>query len=69
MKKIKSTLIVWVAIYPAITAILFLFGKYLNELPLTIRTLALTVMLVPSMTYVLIPFWTKVFKKDKNSSQ
>ncbi len=34
MKKLKSTFIIWIAIYPAITTILLLFGEYLNELPI-----------------------------------
>ncbi len=66
MKKLKTSFIVWIAIYPAITGILFLFGDSLNELPITIRTLILTLVLVPLMVYVLIPFWTKVFLKIKD---
>ncbi len=60
MKKLKSTVIVWIAIYPAITTIQLLFGEYLNELPVLIRTFILTIILVPAMVYVLIPFWTKI---------
>ncbi|WP_299217379.1 hypothetical protein [uncultured Aquimarina sp.] len=63
MKKLKSMLIIWIAIYPAITTIMLLFGDMLNELPTLLRTLILTLILVPSMVYILIPFWTKVFNK------
>ncbi len=63
MKKLKSTLIVWIAIYPAITLILLLFGDMLNQLPILLRTFILTIILVPTMVYLLIPFWTKVFNK------
>ncbi|MBW1296029.1 hypothetical protein [Aquimarina litoralis] len=62
MKKIKSTFIVWIAIYPAITLISILFGEYLNQLPIPVRTFVLTIILVPLMVYFLIPFWTKIFK-------
>ncbi|WP_422106508.1 hypothetical protein [Winogradskyella sp.] len=62
MKKLKPLLIIWIAIYPAITGILLVFGDILNQLPVTIRTLVLTLILVPLMVYVLVPFWTKVFK-------
>ncbi len=65
MKKLKNTFIVWIAIYPAITAILLLFGDYLNNLNLFVRTLILTIVLVPLMVYALIPFWTKVFRTAK----
>lgn len=64
MKKLKTILIVWVAIFPTITIIQFLFGGLLNELPLVVRTLTLTVVLVPLMVYLLIPFWTKVFSSN-----
>ncbi len=60
MKKLKNILIVWVAIYPTITIIQFLFGELLNELPLVLRTLTLTGVLVPLMVFVLIPFWTRI---------
>ena len=72
MKKLKTTFIVWIAIYPAITLLLFLFGEYLNHLPVLLRTLVLTLVLVPLMVYFLIPFWTKVFSNTKpaqNQSQ
>lgn len=61
MKKLKNALIIWIAIYPAITVIILLFGDILNELPILLRTLILTLILVPTMVYILIPFWTKVF--------
>ncbi|MEO1031204.1 MAG: hypothetical protein AAFX55_07350 [Bacteroidota bacterium] len=66
MKKLKTSFIVWIAIYPAITAILLVFGKYLNHLPILLRTFILTIILVPLMVYILIPFWTKVFNSVKS---
>jgi len=63
MKKFKSALIVWIAIYPAITAMLIVFGEYLNRLPILLRTFIVTIVLVPVMVYVLIPFWTRIFTK------
>ncbi|MCK8521281.1 hypothetical protein M0D21_06875 [Aquimarina sp. D1M17] len=70
MKKLKSAFIVWIAIYPAITGILLSFGEYLNHLPVLLRTFVLTVVLVPLMVYILIPFWSKVVSliRTKNSS-
>ncbi len=64
MKKIKTAIIVWVAIYPTITLIQYLFGDILNKLPLVFRTLILTLVLVPSMVYLLIPFWTRLLTKQ-----
>jgi antibiotic biosynthesis monooxygenase (ABM) superfamily enzyme len=63
MEKLKRTLIVWVSIYPLITIILLGFGKPLSTLPIALRTLVLTAVLVPIMVYILIPFWTRVFNQ------
>ncbi|MEM9067203.1 MAG: hypothetical protein AAGE52_01815 [Myxococcota bacterium] len=51
----RQALTVWIAIYPTITLVLWLFGDWLAALPLPIRTLVLTAGLVPLMVYVLIP--------------
>lgn len=66
MKKIKNTLIVWVSIYPAITLILLLFGDLLNQLPILLRTLVLTLILVPLMVYILVPFWTRILSNVRS---
>lgn len=60
--EMKKVLIVWISIYPAITVILLLFGNELNSMPVFLRTFVLTVILVPLMVHILIPFWSKVFK-------
>ncbi len=67
MKKSRTIFIVWVAIYPTITAIQYFFGSFLNQLPLAARTLILTGVLVPLMVFVLIPLWTKLFDKLKGN--
>lgn len=57
-------LIIWIAIYPTITTIFALFGKYLILIePLPLRTLALTAVVVPLMVFVLIPFLQKLLAK------
>jgi antibiotic biosynthesis monooxygenase (ABM) superfamily enzyme len=51
----KTAVVVWLAIYPSLTLILWLLGPTIQGLPLAVRTLVLTVPLVPFMTFVLIP--------------
>lgn len=51
----KSAVVIWLAIYPALTVTLFLLSPVLTPLPLFLRTLVLTVILVPLMVYVLVP--------------
>ncbi|WP_299364042.1 hypothetical protein [Winogradskyella sp.] len=52
MKKLKSTFIAWIAIYPAIAAVLLVFGNYLTHKPILLRTFIITVVLVPLMIYI-----------------
>jgi hypothetical protein len=53
--KWKFAVMVWLAIYPAITVLQFLIGDVLVRLPLPLRTLILTGILVPLMVFVLLP--------------
>ena len=59
--KYKMFLLTWIGIYPLITIILHFFGSYLNLLPLPIRTLVLTGVLVYLMTYWIMPRLVKIF--------
>ncbi|WP_298545776.1 hypothetical protein [uncultured Aquimarina sp.] len=59
--KWKRSLIIWVAIYPTITLISWLFEDYLESMPLMLKTFLLTIILVPMMVYLLIPLVTKLF--------
>jgi hypothetical protein len=59
----KMFLLTWLAIYPLITAIYLLFGSLLNALPLLLRTLLLTGVLVYLMTYLVMPKLTKAFHR------
>jgi hypothetical protein len=62
-KKWKFAIIVWLAIYPIITAIFFFFGKYLVQInPLPLRTLVITLIAVPLMTFISMPQMQKLFK-------
>jgi antibiotic biosynthesis monooxygenase (ABM) superfamily enzyme len=51
----KTAVIIWLAIYPALTLTLALLSPVLAPLPLFLRTLILTALLVPIMVYVLVP--------------
>ena len=51
----KVALVTWVAIYPALTITLGALGPALAPLPLYVRTLVVTALLVPLMVYVLVP--------------
>jgi antibiotic biosynthesis monooxygenase (ABM) superfamily enzyme len=61
-KKWKMAILIWIAIYPTITTIFAVFGKQLIQInPLPLRTLAITIVIVPLMVFVLLPALQKLF--------
>jgi antibiotic biosynthesis monooxygenase (ABM) superfamily enzyme len=64
----KMFLLTWLAIYPLITAILWLFSSFLALFPLPLRTLILTGVLVYLMTYIVMPKLMKLFYRWLNSN-
>jgi antibiotic biosynthesis monooxygenase (ABM) superfamily enzyme len=59
----KLVALTWLAIYPLITAVFFFFGEPLQRLPLSIRTLVVTGIVVPAMLYVVMPIMTPLFER------
>lgn len=59
----KMTLVSWLALYPAVTVIFFLFGDWLAAMPLAIRTLLVTASVMLLMSYVLMPRMTRWFSR------
>jgi antibiotic biosynthesis monooxygenase (ABM) superfamily enzyme len=57
----KMALVSWRAVFPLITTILLLFGPLLSQLPMLLRTLVLTGVMVTLMTYVVMPRLTRLF--------
>jgi len=57
----KTAVLIWLAIYPSITLFMLLFGDQLAQLPIPLRTLVLTAVLVPLMVFVLLPRLQKLF--------
>jgi antibiotic biosynthesis monooxygenase (ABM) superfamily enzyme len=67
--KLMQAIKIWVVIYPSITLFNILFGSYLVNFPLFLKTLALTLVLVPWMVFAGLPFinWVqqKMSKNEK----
>jgi uncharacterized protein len=59
----KLVALTWLAIYPLITAVFFFFGDPLQQLPLGIRTLVVTAIIVPAMIYLVMPILTPLFER------
>lgn len=58
----KQAVITWLAVYPALTLTLALVGPFMETWPLPLRTLLVTLMLVPIVVYVLVPLLNRVFR-------
>jgi antibiotic biosynthesis monooxygenase (ABM) superfamily enzyme len=60
--KYKMAILIWIIIYPTINLLFLLLGKPLESFPMYIKTLVMTLILVPAMVYLFLPFLTKTFK-------
>ena len=58
----KIWLLSWLAIWPLISLLSFVGRPVLEEMPLPLRTLTLTGILLPTMTWIVMPQVTKVFR-------
>ena len=72
--KLIATIKIWIVIYPALTLFLYLFKEPLSVMPLYIRTLLMTISLVPLIVFVGVPFVDSIFnyisratKKEMNT--
>jgi antibiotic biosynthesis monooxygenase (ABM) superfamily enzyme len=61
--KFKMALLVWCTIYPTVTFIFFILSDILAQLHPLLKTLVVTVILVPLMVFVFLPFIMKKFGK------
>ncbi len=59
--KSKMTFVSWLALYPTVTLIFFLFGDLLAQVPLLLRTLIVTAVVMVAMSYLLMPRFTRWF--------
>ena len=53
--------VTWLAVFPAVSVIFYLFGPWLNLLPTLLRTLVFTLVMVTLMTYLIMPRMTRLF--------
>ncbi len=57
----KMAVVTWIAVFPIITTIFVILNPILSVLPLLLRTLLLTLIMVSLMTYVVMPRMTRLF--------
>lgn len=54
--KLIASIKIWVVIYPALTLFVYLFKEPLSVMPIYVRTLLMTISLVPLIVFVGVPF-------------
>jgi antibiotic biosynthesis monooxygenase (ABM) superfamily enzyme len=54
--KLIASLKIWIVIYPALTLFLYLFKEPLSVMPIYLRTLLMTITLVPLIVFIGVPF-------------
>lgn len=60
-EKWKMVIVIWLAIFPLANCIFYFFGDLLSLIHfLPLRTFVMTLVLIPTMVYVLIPILTKL---------
>jgi hypothetical protein len=55
----KTAVLIWLGIYPTITLVLWLAWPIIVDFPLPLKTLSLTLVVVPTMVWVVLPFLQK----------
>lgn len=59
--KQKQTVLVWLAVYPIITGLVWVLEPVLSSMILPMRTLLLSALMVPIMVYGAMPLINKLF--------
>lgn len=55
----KMAVLTWVGIYPVITTAMFLLWPVIGPLPIPLKTLCVTLVVVPTMVWLVLPFLQK----------
>lgn len=61
--KLMAAVKIWIVIFPSITLFQLLFGQQLAILPLLVRNLVLTIILVPWMVFGGLPLLEKLLRQ------
>jgi uncharacterized protein len=60
--KWKMAVMIWLGIYPIITALIYVIFPLTNGWPIPLRTLAMTLVAVPIMVFLVLPPIQKLLK-------
>jgi len=63
----KTAIVNWFGFFPTMTTVSWLLSPLISPLPLPLKTLSVTLVVVPTMVWIVLPFVQKVFKNWLNS--
>jgi uncharacterized protein len=58
----KRALVMWLGIYPTITTVFYFLSPFIQHFPLLLKTLCLTLCVVPLMNWLILPFLQKILR-------
>lgn len=61
--KYKMAFLVWLGVFVLVTALSYLLGPLMAQWPLIARTFALTLIVVATLTYFVLPWLTRLFAR------
>lgn len=61
-RRYKQAIVTWLAVYPALTVTLYVLSPFTDGWPLWLRTLVVTILLVPVVVWVILPFLTRILR-------
>jgi antibiotic biosynthesis monooxygenase (ABM) superfamily enzyme len=62
----KMAVMIWLGIYPTITALIYIIFPLTKDWPVPLRTLAMTLIAVPVMVFLVLPLIQKWLKNWLN---
>ncbi len=62
----KQALVAWLAIYPLITLLYALLGNFLADVAAPLKTMVLTLIAVPLMSYGMLPLLNRLLSRWLN---
>jgi antibiotic biosynthesis monooxygenase (ABM) superfamily enzyme len=60
--KWKMAVMIWLGIYPTITVMIYIIFPLTEGWPIPLRTLAMTLVVVPIMVFIVLPFLQKLLR-------
>lgn len=57
----KMAVVIWIGIFSLVSVVSALIGNYIADFPLLVRTFSISIIVVPLMTFFVMPFLTRLF--------